>query len=577
MIRFIIREKLILFALIVGLVYILPHILFIFEQGKDYHLFFQTYEQGQFYAARVREIYDGNYLSSDPYIYENKTKPYIRPFLSEYIVGTLGKISGLSINNIFILGDFIFPIIIFCLLFYFLNLLTCSPSLSLVGSMVIMLAEVPDSLTALVKLNFPNCFLTFSRYISPQFHYIFFISCLIFIYRSLVNYKIVNILLSGFFLGLLFYVYPYFWFYIFVGLAVLFLYFLSKRQCRQIKVILFILIEALSFSIPLWINHLKLTNISFYNEIMTRIAFKASHHIIISKVSILSLLIFIAFYKKRDFNFFFLFSFLLSGLLCMNQQVLTGWIFEPDCWHLYVNKQIAVISGIVLLNKLLRKTSFRERFIRIFLISGLSFSIFVGMIIQIYNYEENRQIQGQQQHLYKAFVWLQDNSKKEDVILACGTISMLIPIHTYNNIYWSSYIFDYANSDKDILERFFLLARLFGLDEGEIIDYILTRRGKGHNDFFGIRYEEPSYRKTRHAVKVNLPKDLYDYIIQRYRAFKKEDVKVALMRFRADYLFYSRYEQLISKGRFKKQPFLDKVYDSGDIQIYKILKIKQKN
>lgn len=193
------KTKIMPLALIVGAIYILPHVFFILEQGKNYHFFYKVSDDVSLYASRIREVYDGNYLNADPYIYENKTRPYIRPFLSEFLVGILGKILGLSIDNLIIFGDFIFPIIIFYLLFYFINLFVGSLSLSLFGSIAIMLAEIPYSLIALVKLSLPLNTLTFSRPISPQFHYIFFVSCLIFIYKSLLNNKIMDILLSGLF------------------------------------------------------------------------------------------------------------------------------------------------------------------------------------------------------------------------------------------------------------------------------------------------------------------------------------------------------------------------------------------
>lgn len=565
----------------------MPHILFILEEGRGYRLFFKAYEEGQLYAARVREVYDGNYFSSDPYIYENKHKPYIRPFLSEYLMGALGRISGLSINNLFIAGDFIFPVIIFYFLFYFLNLLVRCPPLSLVGSMAILLAEAPDSLTGLAKLGFPDWFLTFGRTISPQVHYIFFISCLIFVYRALADGKKIHILLSGLFLGLLFYVYAHFWAYIFAGMIILSLYFLARREFKQARAVLFIFIAALVISIPFWINWLNLMHLPFYEEVITRVTLHRSGHIVISKLSILTLFIFGAFYRKRDFRFFFIFSFLLAGLLCMNQQVLTGRTFDPQIWHIYANRQMAVIAGIVLLERFLEKNKFREVFIRKFLIAGLAFIISTGAIIQVCNYQKAKYAQARQQSLYGAFAWLENNTEKEDVVLAGDAVSLLIPIHTHNNIYWSGYIFDYANSDSDILERFFLLARIRGMSESEVIDYILTHRQKGHSDFFGVRYEGQGRRKSGRTANVKLPQDLYDYIIRRYRAFKGEDIKTQLLRFRADYLFYSPYEASISRAGFKIEPFLEKVYpapprrdgikpwcgvyESEGIQIYKIM------
>lgn len=160
------------------------------------------------------------------------------------------------------------------------------------------------------------------------------------------------------------------------------------------------------------------------------------------------------------------------------------------------------------------------------------------------------------------------------MILASDTVSLLIPIHTHNNVYWSSSIFEYTSSDKEILDRFFLLARLFGLDEKRVVNYILTDEDKNLMGLFGMRYKGLGY-KIPHGIKVSSPQEIqefYDYIIQHYRIFQKEDIKTFLMRFRVDYLFYSPYEQLISKGRFKIQSFLDKVYDYHGTQIYKIIK-----
>lgn len=158
------------------------------------------------------------------------------------------------------------------------------------------------------------------------------------------------------------------------------------------------------------------------------------------------------------------------------------------------------------------------------------------------------------------------------MVLASDTVSLLIPIHTHNNVYWSGFALEYASPDREILERFFLLPRLFGLDEKGVVNYILTDEDKNLTSLFGVGYSRIGW-KILHGIKVSSPQkiqEFYDYTIQHYRIFQKEDIKTILTRFRVDYLFYSPYEQLISKGRFKMQSFLDKIYDYHGIQIYKI-------
>lgn len=192
-----------------------------------------------------------------------------------------------------------------------------------------------------------------------------------------------------------------------MDLATLSLFLAFKKEFKQIKIILFILIEAIFISIPFWINYLGLTSLPFYNEMMTRVAFQKTPQIFfIDKFSLLMLVIFIALHRKRDFNFFFLLSFLLSGLFCVNQHILTGWTCEPVAWYYYVNRQVVVIAGILLLERFLEKAKFRERLIRFLLISSITISISIGINTQINNYEENKYIQSQQQHLHEAFVWL---------------------------------------------------------------------------------------------------------------------------------------------------------------------------
>lgn len=561
------KWKIILFSLIIGAVYLLPHILFKIEMKGNYKIFFASEEEeNEVYTARIREVYDGHYYITDPYIYENKSKPYARAFLPPLISGIFGRIFNLSILQLFIMSNFIFPIFIFLLISYFLFILTKSQNLSLLGSFFILLTDFPESIYFLIRgLNLSPLF---SRLINPLFNFTFFILCLIFTYKALHNIKISFIFLGGLFFGLLFHSDPYFWSYVVVSYFILSIYLISKKSFRQLKALIFIILAGLLISMPYWANVIKVSGFPYFSEVITRHGLYHSYQPTLVKLYIVSILSFSTFYKNRDFNFYFIGSLLIGGFLCMNQQVISGRKLGSHQWYSNMANQITVIAGIVLLNNLLQRISQKfdyKRFKKIFLIFFFCLLIASGFYIQLSYYENTKGEVRKKQFLYHAFMWLNDNTETESVVLADDPVSLILPVYTHNNVYIARYIFESLVSDSEIMDRFFIFARLWGMDEEEIIAYIKKHRFM----FFGVRPGDPKYKNDEDFFILNR---IFENASKKYRYFEKTDILALLKRFRVDYIFYSPYEKEISRVDLNKYPFLYKVYDKGDVQIFKIIR-----
>jgi hypothetical protein len=282
----------------------------------------------------------------------------------------------------------------------------------------------------------------------------------------------------------------------------------------------------------------------------------------------------IFFYKERDFNFYFIGSILIAGLLCTNQQVVSGKDLESWHWYYCTEKTIAIITGIVLLNNFLTKrANFLQRILKglnygrlkkPFLVSSFIFIILSGLYIQLSYYKSVKDSQKERQFLYSAFQWLNDNTEVDSVVLASEPVSLILPVYTHNNVYIARYIYESVVSDSEIMDRFFIFARLFGMDKEEITSYVINHI----NTFFGMRPGDPKYKSLEDFLISN---KVLENITKKYEYFKKEDAFSLLRRFRVDYLFFSPYERNLSKMSPENYPFLHKVYDTKDIRIYKIM------
>lgn len=571
--------KITLLALIVGLVYVFPHILFIVEMKKDFHLFFIDTPDEEIYAGRIREIYDGRYLIKDAYIYENKSKPYVRTSLSELTMGLLGKIFNLPINQLFIFADFIFPITIFLLVLYFLFIVTRSLNLALFGSVMVIFGDFIDIIYCFIIKHEPF-FLIFSRLINPQVHFIYFMLSLIFTYRVLKNSRTVNIVLAGLFFGLLFYTYPYFWSFFLVVYLLLVTYFIFKKDFPSIKAILYIIIEGLIISLPYWVNYIHLSRLPYYLEIVTRIGLFHAHRPLILKLPLISIIIFLL-YKRRDFNFYFIFSLLVSVFLCMNQQIITGRELEPFQWYWCPGRQIMIISWIILIyNFLINNQDFLKRFSlklnyklfgKYLFITFLTLNIIMHFSVHVFNYEKMKQRQKGLQFLHEPFLWLNKNTKFDDVVLASNEVSLLIPVFTHNNVYRTPYIYETILSDVEIIDRFLIFSRLFGVSKSKIIEYVINHKSLADIDseFFGNRSLDLRYKNKKEFYISN---KIEEKITERYRLIVEKDIYTLLGQFRVDYIFYSPYEKEISNINLDKYQFLKKVYDKDNVQIYQFIR-----
>jgi hypothetical protein len=172
------------------------------------------------------------------YYKDGKDLPYLFQPLGSIVVGYMGKVFSLDINNTFLLSRLVLTFIVFILIYCFVFSLARDKLVALCGATVIILAESvlsSSGITQLLHGASPDNFLRIARPVNPAMIYVLFFGFLasfVSFYRQR-NWR--SGVLSVVLLGLNFYNYFYTWTYLYAfgGFLVLLLL-LQKQWLRAI-------------------------------------------------------------------------------------------------------------------------------------------------------------------------------------------------------------------------------------------------------------------------------------------------------------------------------------------------------
>lgn len=462
----------IVFALIIGFIFGLPHLYIPFLQGgNEYTPLVVNGVNGMtvdetLYASQIREGYD-NLFSYDPANYEHKNdvNVFFWNLFSQIVLGLLTHLTG-SVPNTYIVCDFILPPIIFLLIVFFLLKMINNKIISVMGGVSVLLLTPLFSRTYFILLLVPRlvsvifedpiCGLYyFDRLPHIQFSFIILILTIILLYLSLRNLNYYLGILSGIFSGLLFYTYAGYAPFFLSSIFIFTLYLLIKKNVKSLKIILTCLISSFIMSIPFWINYIKYTSLPFYNDLMARSGLELSHSpsLMISALILGFIIIFWYLQKEKKIDFYYLSSFVIGGgIICYNIQVITGYNIMKYHWLETATNPLFVILLIFMFGQFINDNIKEFNLKRIFAPFKKHYKpICLFFIIFLLMYGVNHQIKYSQNtyEYYKipptsteALNWLNDNTQKEDVVLGLGIETLfLIPVYTHNNYYIPNYAF----------------------------------------------------------------------------------------------------------------------------------------
>lgn len=565
----------VILAVLIGLIITLPQIYFRIAHQDIYQGINLSGPDLETYSMRVQEVRDGYFSIASPAWLEGKDLPYLLTPLSEIISSLLGSIFGLDITNTAILARFVFPFFIFLFIYILIYQWIKKKSIALTAAATVSLSTNLVSFKELWNLFFTDqktlqFFLPMARFIIPQVPIFFFFGFLVLFWFFLKRNNWFYGIISGIILGLSFYVYPYTWTFLFAFLGCLILVFIFTKQWIKIKNILLIFVIALLVTIPFFWNLWQAMNHPFYADASLRYGMVKGHTPQVGLIVSITLIIFLLFFtRKQKEKYYFCLALVLTPLIVLNQQVITGIVLAPAHYHWYFHKPLAIIFLIIILfeqlDKRIKKPNFKK--ICCFSLVAIIFAVnfYNAWIVQSYSYKLKEPITIEFNQRYGSVLdWFNNNAKKDEVVVAVDPVSYLIPVYTSLN----SAIADEGRlslmaNDEQIFERNFLEMCFNGLTAENAEEFFFSNRRMISGMFYA------QYYRRNFGGYEKIPDERLYFLIEQYKIFLSVPLEEILRKYQVNYLVWDIEKS--PEWQIDKYPFFKQIYQVGDVKIYELL------
>lgn len=482
---FFLQEKLyILIFLSIIILLSLPHLQRYLSLGSKYTLLLTTgqnisqlsWEETYAYATLVNRL-KHNQNINDPYIYEyrNTPSPYLSELYPAFLIGTLAKITSVSLA--FALIKIVFPAIYFTLWFLIAKKLGFSQIQAAAASIsTVFLPKLFSIIPYPQLLLYPlDNYLEIQRVFHPSLSNTVVVLNIFLLISFLKEKTKTRAIIFGLILGSLFYTYIFAWTLFWLGLFLFTLYKITERDFSFLFSLLLPVSIALLIGAPYFINALIFSQNPLSQDFLQRTAFSITSYyplVILRYLLLFTMFIFLSkkWFKKNSFGFLIFLS--LSALILPNiTQLLLGVDIESDHWFerfLYpFSTFIFVVTIALFFGRISKKLA---NLILVSLVVLSLFRVINSTITQLRIEPKSFQMENSRQEL---FGWMENNLPKDTVI---GSLSF--NEHAYLAAYTPFYSY-IPRGDRSIasldegLARYSYLAKLIGTDPN-FIDQIFV-------------------------------------------------------------------------------------------------------
>ena len=429
-----------------------------------------TTDEANAYAPQVKEMLEGNFWSSDFFIYEYKNypSPFVISFLPTMFMAGLAKLAG-GIDKGFILADFSWPVLSWLVLSYFIYKLTKKAYLAPVGSLLVInlghylsyFPFLPSVLKKMVDAWSIGAYSHFIRSFHPQISFLMIMIFCLFLYQIQTDQsKKYQPWWLGLSIGALFYTYIYYWTFAVAWILVLIVINYLYKNKLVVNKLLIGLFVGLAMAIPL-LNQIwqfqKLAISQSFNQSFEHLPSVSLKAIAILMIMMIVSRLFIKNVKERVFWWTLFLSVigLFMAIHLFNLKV------DDPIGH-WMNRVGYPFSLILILIMLIRRVRKKELILSL----GLGLSLLLYQTRVHWRYFENKvSIFQLESERVEVFNWLNHNTAKESVVLTTSLIdNTYLPIYTHNNVFIPFSILSLTPTDE-AEERFLLTYKAMKISE----------------------------------------------------------------------------------------------------------------
>ncbi len=383
------------------------------------------------YLARMQEVYDGHPSLGNTYLPFKET-PYLSPGLGENAVAYLGMIVGLSAAEVNLVAKFIFPAVIFLLLYGFALEVSQSRATALLAATVGMLGTTfmssPGELLALLRGNYSIVGIVWGRPINPEVSALVLFGVLWLLYRfytgrtrTWASLGAISILT-----GSALYISPYVWSFLGACIVLLCIYYLWRKEYTPAVQLFGTGTLALLLALPFVGNTIAGHAHPGYAFAALKQEILASRAPVFGTwVALLLLVPLMARSALGVARLFFIFC-AVALVLVLNQQVVTGIYVQPGHYHWYITKPLAGILLGLLGGALLFRFSTSTRLPVISALIGL---LFIGSLVAQVNFYHRNLPEALAAQAYAPLITY-FSEHPSAVVFANRALSTYLPLYT---------------------------------------------------------------------------------------------------------------------------------------------------
>lgn len=585
----------ILAAIFVGVLFSLPQVLSRIAIGDAYQgAPFFSQNDDETYLTNIQEIIDGHWTASSPIFDGYKDSPVRILPIGEYLYVLLHFLLGISILSAITLSKFIFPAILFLLVYALIYSLTMGGE-----ARALKMTAVAGALLVLLGYDFADPRYVFSllrgetepiysvmwaRLVNPITGGMFLMSYLVLLWHSIRGYRRWTLsILAG--LILLFsagYFFSYATALAITGTLIVITFF--RREFLYIQHLLVTIGIGL---LPLIIQ-LSLFVISGVlsgeGGSLSKLGLFYTHRPLINTVLVIACVAFLSitalFYRKdkdkepeETLWWWFSLSILLGLMVAYIQQLVTGLTIWPQHFVQY-SIPIVYIVGMTTFYKIIFARSRKLWLVGIIVIFLSTFGWGIWMTTL---YHSRLAEYSNSQRYMSSFEWLNKEAQKDCVVFAIEDSYLLsnkITAYTHCNVYYSMNTL-YGLPQERIEHGYLSWLSFRGVQAENIEEYLTENKEEVYTTSFtnwmekfrasdyswlkAIQDEEALNRWEAKSIK---------HLSEEYKSFKKKDFETELKKYKLDYILWDKV--MYPDWDPNKFAFLELVFEDDRILIFKV-------
>ncbi len=575
----------IVLSVAVGAIYAGPNIYHAFSPGYQ-GIIMADSGDADFYLTVINKSYDSPGPVGDPFQYEYRDNhnPF-QFFLIEFLLGRIGKIFNLSIDVLWTLCLFVFPAVLTVIIYSLAYSLTKRRSSAFVVAAAMLLGTElvhPNGIsnmlqTFLFQGGFRE-FLMYSRPVNPQVSALFFFLSLWALFNLLRNpVSKKAMFFAGLSVGVLAYVYPYYWAFAAALLGVMVLYTLVMRNWQLLKGLCGAGVVTLLSMLPFLIMNFAIFVNGSGSGLTQAIP---THRVIVEKVILLPLAIYALIFLWARYKggvgrlgvwtsafaqkYLFVLLLLLAGVVVSNHQVITGRMFYQQHFHFFTNIPLFVLAMTLLGMEIL--ALFPK------LLRTLAACCFVlvcawfAVGVQVSSYRGHSEESTRFQKLAPIFAFVRAQYPATPVIASDNYLWTRQTIYTQAYAYGSGgYDVTFNVPRERIIHDYFVTLAILGVKAEEVRDYMYQKNNReilAGSIFIG------TYWRDLCGAYSCFPDSVIEDLVPAYKDFSSRPLLENLHKYKIDYILWDRvaHPEWQLEGIVEEVPLVE----SGDFVLYAV-------